>query len=128
MNMMDLGRKDSGPTTAPLEANQSKVRYPSLTLSKNIPEELMGKYIGAECRLEIIVKVMGKSIDTYSEDKSERVELEIRKLGYIGKAGKLSKEEYLGKSDDEKAKYDEEQVKADAEEVKDEVVDEDENA
>jgi len=111
MELKDMGFKDNVSTAVPSEAKQPQIRFPSFSLERNIPEDLIGKDIGEICRLELVVKVVGKSINQYSENKNERIELEIHKLGYIGKAGKLSKEEYLAKSEDERTKYDAEQMK-----------------
>ena len=110
MELKDMGYKDSIPAAVNEKQSEPKIHYPSLSLHKNIPEELMGKDIGEVCRIELVVKVVGKSIDQYSEDRNERVELEVHKLGFIGKAGKLSKEEYLSKSEEERAAYDKEQL------------------
>lgn len=112
MDLKDMGYKDSVSMAVNEKQSEPKVRYPSFSLHKNIPEELMSKDIGEVCRIELVVKVIGKSIDQYSEDRHERLELEIHKLGFIGKAGKLSKEEYLGKSEEERAKYDKERLES----------------
>lgn len=128
MDMMDMGKKSESPTMVGEEKGKTRISYPSFSISGDkIPQELADAKVGDKCRCEIVIKKIGYSIDTYNKGEN-RVEVEIHSLGYIGKAGKLSKEEYLSKSDEDKAKYDEEQVKANAEEVKDEVVDEEENA
>jgi hypothetical protein len=116
MELKDMGYKDKISTGAPVEAKQPQIRFPSFSLERNIPEELMGKDIGETCRLELVVKVVGKSINQYSENKNERIELEIHKLGYIGKAGKMGKEEYLNASDEEREKNDKENIEEDKEE------------
>ena len=110
--LKDMGFKDSAP--APTEAKSPKVRYPSLSLDKNIPEELMGKDIGDTCRLELVVKVMGKSINQYSEDKNERIELEIHKCGYLSGGGK-TKDEYIEMSEDDRAEYDKDKLETEEE-------------
>ena len=118
MNMMDMGRKNEGPTAVGENEGKTRISYPGFSITGDkIPEELANAKVGDKCRLEIIVKKIGDRIDTYGKGEPS-IEIEVHSLGYIGKAGKLSKEEYLGKSDDEKSKYDEEQVKADAEETK----------
>lgn len=121
IEMMDMGKKQDNPNMMGEEKGKIRINYPSFSINGDkIPEELADAKVGDMCRCEIIIKKIGDSIDTYGKGES-RIEVEIHKLGYIGKSGKLSKEEYLSKSDDEKAKYDEEQVKADAQE--DEAVD-----
>ena len=113
MELIDMGRKEETPTT--VGEDKSRISYPSFSIQGDkIPEELKTAPVGGLCRLEIVVKKIGDSIDTY--DKQEpRVEVEIRKLGYIGKAGKLSKEEYLGKSEEERAEYDKENMEKEPE-------------
>lgn len=120
MELKNMGYKDSTSTAVPSETKQPQIRFPSFSLEKNIPEDLMGKDIGEMCRLELVVKIVGKSINQYSENKNERVELEIHKLGYIGKAGKLSKEEYLSKSDEEREKYDRDSMEEEPEKKEEE--------
>ncbi len=116
MKLKDMGYKESIPTAVNEKLVKPKIRFPLFSLCKNIPEELMGKDIGEVCQIELVVKVVGKSIDQYSEDRGERLELEIHKLGFIGKAGKLSKEEYLSKTEEERAEYDKEQIETKDEE------------
>ena len=120
MELKNMGYKDSTSTAVLSETKQPQIRFPSFSLEKNIPEDLMGKDIGEMCRLELVVKIVGKSINQYSENKNERVELEIHKLGYIGKAGKLSKEEYLSKSDEEREKYDRDSMEEEPEKKEEE--------
>lgn len=108
--MVDMGYKDSVATAIPNESKEPKVRYPSFSIQKNIPKDLMSKDIGATCRIELIVKVVGKSIDQYSEDRDERLELEIHKLGYVSDAGKKTKEEYLSMDEKGREEYDKEDL------------------
>jgi len=120
--MKDMGHKEESPSIAPAEGKSKKVRisYPGFSMrGDSIPEELKTAAVGDKCRLEIIVRKTGDSIDTYG-NQEPRVEVEIHSLGYIGKAGKVSKEEYLAKSEDERGKYDKEQMDAEPEEKKEE--------
>lgn len=111
MELLDMGYKDEVPTViGNEEKKQPKTRYPSFSLHKNIPENLSSKDVGEMCRIELIVKVIGKSIDQYSEDRNERIELEIHKMGFISNGSKLSKGEYLKLSDNEKLDYDKKQM------------------
>ncbi len=115
--MMDMGKKkeiEMQPTEG--KSKEVKMSYPSFGMTGDkIPTEIANAKVGDMGRCEIIIKKIGDSIDTYGKGES-RVEVEIHKLGYLGKSGKLTKEEYMSKNDEEKAKYDEEQVKADAQE------------
>lgn len=110
--MQEMGwkpKKSEGPQVAE-SAPEPKMQYPRMYIERNVPSELMDKDVGNICRLEIVAKVVSKSIDERDENKSERCELEIHKLGYIGKAGKMSKEEYLKASDEEREKNDRENI------------------
>ncbi len=124
MEMMDMGHKVDtglGPSIAESSKGKNKISYPGFSITENIPEELANAKVGDMMRCEIIVKKVGDSIETYNESKP-RVEMEVYKLGCIGKAGKISKEEYFAKSDEDRAKYDKEQMdmKEDKGEGKDE--------
>ena len=107
--LIDMGRKE--PMEQPVEgkSKEPKITYPSLSIKGDkIPEELKDAKLLTMFRCEIIVKKIGDDIVTYDEGEPRRVELEIHKLGYIGKAGKLSKEEYLSASEEEREKNDKE--------------------
>jgi hypothetical protein len=110
MNLIDMGRK-SNETPAIAEGGKKiKISYPGFSMCDNqIPEELASAKVGDMCRLEIVVKKTGDDIDTYDDNKP-RIQVEIHKLGYIGKAGKLSKEEYFSKSEEERKDYDTKQL------------------
>lgn len=108
MELKDMGYKSENPQ--PAEASKSKINYPSMSLHKNIPEDLLSKDIGSVCRLELEVKVVGKSIDQYSEDKDERIDLEILKIGYLSDVGGKTKDEYLNMSQDDRDEYDKKEV------------------
>ena len=119
MELMDMGRKEEGLTSvAPTEGKSKKVRisYPGFSMrGDSIPEEMKKATVGDMCRCEIVIKKIGDSIDTYS-NQEPRVEVEIRQLGYLGKAGKLNKDEYLNASDEEREKNDKENMEAEPEE------------
>lgn len=117
VELKDMGYKSEGPTAVGEPSKQKeKVQYPGFSLSRNVPDELMGKDIGKMVRLEIVARVTGKNINTYAENEEQRVELEIVKLGVIGDAGKKTKEEYLGMDDDARAEYEKEQIESEGEE------------
>ncbi len=116
--MQDMGHKEEGPTIATEgKSKKVKISYPGFSIKgDNIPGELNKAENGTLHRIEIIVRKTGDNIDTYVEGEPHRVEMEVHKLGYIGKAGKLSREEYLGKSEEDRAKYDQEQLEGEPEE------------
>lgn len=110
--MIDLGYKIPKDQAVPSQP-ENKEQYPSLHLHRKVPPEIMDKEIGSMCRFEVVGKVVSKSIDEGmggGEGKSESVTIEVQKMGYIGKAGKATKEEYLDKSPEDRTKYDEEEV------------------
>ncbi len=114
-----MGRKE--PMGQPVEgkSNEPKITYPSLSIKGNkIPEELKDAKLETMFRCEIIVQKIGDDIITYDEGKPRRVELEIHKLGYIGKAGAASKEEYLKMNDEEKSEHDKKVMDEESEEDK----------
>lgn len=111
MQLNDMGYKSESPSAVSVsDEGKSKVRYPTFSLSKSIPDDLMAKEMGKMVRLEIVARVTGKSIDTYSEREDRRMEFEIVKLGVIGDAGKKTKDEYLKMDDDQREDYDKKQV------------------
>ena len=107
----DMGYKMSGSEIAPSNKGEDKMMYPSLHLDKNIPEEILAKDVGHVCRLEIVAKIVSKS----EIDNGKSVSLEIHKLGYLGKAGKKTFEEYDKLGDEEKKNYDKEQMEGEEE-------------
>lgn len=109
MEMRDLG-KEREIGGVPTEAkDEKKISYPGFSISGDqIPDELKNSKLKDMCRLEIIVRKTGDNIDTYVKGEPRRVELEIQKLGYVGK--KVSEEEYKKMSDDDKDKADEKEV------------------
>ena len=110
--MMDMGKKIS--TGQPIESHNSdkeKISYPSFSLSGDkIPDELANAKVGETCHLDIIVKKVSDSIDTYG-DGEPRVEVEIRKLAYKG--SKVNADEYKKMSSEEKDMADEKEVMED---------------
>jgi hypothetical protein len=111
MELKDVGHKQE--VTAVPEGNKekNKIIYPTLYLPSDV---LTGKEVGEMCRLEIVAKITGQQ---ESEDRKETT-LEIHKVGYLGKAGKMNKEEYLNASDDEIDKNDRENIEEESEERK----------
>ena len=108
--MQDMGYKPK-QTDMPTEVKQeSKIQYPRMCIDRNVPKELMDKEVGHTCRLEVIAKIVSKSIDEHGEDTNERVELEIHKLGYKMSGDKMPKDEYLSKPEAEREEYDREQM------------------
>jgi hypothetical protein len=108
--MMDMGNqmKETKALT-PVGEEPPKVSYPTLYLDKS-PEDLMNKEIGEMCRLEVIVKIIGKRISDNNEGKKETIDLEIHQLGYMAKAGKKNKDEYLAMDEKAREAYDKEQI------------------
>ncbi len=109
MEMLDLGKETETGTQPAENKGEKKISYPSFSISGDqIPDELGNIKNGDKCRLEVIVRKVGDNIDTYAKGEPRRIELEIHKLGYVGK--KVSEEEYKDMSDDEKDKADEKEV------------------
>ena len=108
-----MGKKNGGPTVA--EGKSDEVYYPSLNLDK-VPKEVADKDIGHMCRLEVLGKIVSKS----EGEHGENVVIEIHKLGYKGQGGKISREEYLAKDEEERDEYDEEQRENEEDEEKEE--------
>lgn len=115
MEMKDLGKKIDTETPLTVAGDkETKISYPSFSISGGqIPDELGNIKNGDKCRLEIIIRKVGDNIDTYAKGEPRRIELEIHKLGYIGK--KVSEDEYKNMSDEEKDKADEEEIIEDKE-------------
>lgn len=111
-NMIDMGRKQEQPTSQPAiegEKIEPKITYPTFSITDDqIPDELNNAKNNDKCRLEIIVRKIGDNIDTYAKGEPRRIELEIHKLGYIGK--KVSVGEYKNMSNEEKDKVDEAEI------------------
>ena len=66
--------------------------------------------IGDEIRLEVVVKIKGKDIRESEGKKRKGIDMDIMKLQVLGKAGKVSEEEYDNMSDEDKESYDKESV------------------
>lgn len=111
MEMKDLGYKmsDEG-IAAPGDRKDKTTYYPSIHISKNVPGELMDKEVGDMCRLEVVAKIVSKNISEGESGEKESITIDVHKLGYIGKAGKVTKEEYLNKSKEARDEYDKKEV------------------
>lgn len=108
MNMIDVGRMPS-EIAGPVEAKQPKKKmYPTLYLD-NAPDELMEKPMGHVCRLTIVVKVKGHSVNDGPDGERKTVDLEVQKVGYAS-AGQKTKDEYLGMKPHEREEYDKSSV------------------
>jgi len=111
MKMVDMGKKhknDEAPM--PSTGSKSHVSYPRLDMYDKVPPELMKKDVGDMCRIEVIGKIVNKGVRDDENGKRESMDIEIHKMGYIGKAGKRTKEEYSKMNQDEKEAYDKESV------------------
>lgn len=108
MKMVDLGRK-SEAIAAESPVSGSNVYYPSLYIEK-YPSELTEKEIGSVCRLEVEVKITGRSIREGKDGKKENIDLDILKIGYIGQGGKKTRDEYVNMTEKEREEYDRAQV------------------
>lgn len=111
--MYDMGYKSE--LTEASSKQDETIRYPSAYLENNIPEELMNKEIGSKCRLEIEIEIKNKGINERDGKKRTNLGFDILKVGYIGKGGKLTKKEYLDKSEEEREDYNKKDLKIDEE-------------
>ena len=102
--MYDMGYKlPKGEGPIPAEgSSESNMLYPSMHIDKKIPEDLRSKDVGEMCRLEVVGKVVSKS----ENDRGESMSIEVHKMGYIGKGGKVTKDEYLDMDEDKREEYD----------------------
>jgi len=111
--LMDMGEKREEPqaVSSGQGPKVAKVHYTGFSMrGDKIPEELKTAKNGQMCRLEIVVRKIGDNIDTYTEDEPRRIEVEIRKLGYLASAGKKNKDEYLKMNSQDREEYDKQQV------------------
>lgn len=108
--MHDLG-KETETGMQPTEVKgEKKISYPSFSISGDqIPDELGDVKNGEKASCHIIVRKIGDNIDTYAKDEPRRIELEIHKLGCMGKS-EVNEDEYKNMSDEEKDKADEKEV------------------
>lgn len=121
--MIDMGyksKKDEGPQVIG-PGSGDKIQYPTLHISKKIPEDLRDKKIDEMCRIEIVGRIASISKDEYGES----IGIEIQKMGYIGKGGKVTKEEYMDMSDEKREEYDRSDTKVDEEEKEEKKEDDD---
>lgn len=110
MEMLDMGNKQETPTAVGEKQDKPKISYPGFSIrGDSIPEELKGATPEDMCRCEVLLKVVSNGIDTYNNDEP-RVEVEIHKLGYLAKAGNLTKEEKLKMTPEEREKADKDEV------------------
>lgn len=114
--MMDMGYKNDSSLGAVPEKGENKTHYPTLYLSEKVPPELMDKDIGESCRIEIVGKVVSKGINEEGDNRRENLTIEINKMGYVGKAGKKTKEEWLAMNDKDRENYDKEDKKVNEDE------------
>lgn len=107
--MTDMGMKrDTGEMAMPTN-EKSKVSYPSFSIcGEQILDELANAKVGDTCKIEMLVKKISDSVSSYNDDE-QRVELEIRKMGYKG-SSKVSADEYKNMSSEEKDEADAEDV------------------
>jgi hypothetical protein len=116
----DMGYKDKNIVGEMPTARESQVRYPSICLSENVPDDLFDKEVGSTCRIEVIVKITSKGMDERDGQERRRMDLEIHKLGYIANSDKKSKEEYLSMDENSREKYDEDNLKDEEKPTKEE--------
>ena len=105
---INLGRKDEAGGVCVGEKRNAKVRYPTISLvGDQIPEELKDAKNESHCRIEIVVRKVGDSVDTYTKGEPRRIELELRKLAYISKVKKASMKEFQNMNSKEREEYQE---------------------
>ena len=109
MKLTNVGTMYGGLETASPVHKKPEMNYPTIHLDK-IPEELMGKDVGAMCRLEIVVEIKRKAINEEDNKKTKSMRLDVHKVGLIGPAGKKSQEEYLKMNPADREAYDSEQI------------------
>lgn len=108
MKLVDIGRKPEEETAVPVEGKKGNPEkyYPELSLNDNVPEDLASLEVGAMVRLEVVAKIRSKTTNEGEDGKKNNLSIEVQKIGYIGKAGKMTKDEYLNASQDERDKND----------------------
>lgn len=122
MEMKDMGQQvpDYGgiEATSPAKPKKTITRYPSFYIDGNVPEELMSKDIGHTCRVMIEVEVISKGMDQREgqDNRGERLELKVKKLGYVSSGGKKSKDEYMAMDETSRDAYDKEQMESSGDE------------
>ncbi len=94
--MMDLGTKSQETAIPEKPKKSNKVSYPSVTIDKD-----MGMKMGQEVMMK--GRVSGIRKDNYGES----ITIEVMKCG---KTKKVSEDEYMNMSDEDKDKADEENV------------------
>lgn len=107
MKMYDMGYELETFSPDSTKSHKKSTKYfPDLHIEKAVPEEIMKREIGEACRMEIEGVLTHKLISTGKNGQRKSVTISIRKMGYIGKGGKKTKDEYLKMSDDERDEYD----------------------
>jgi len=93
--MINLGKKHDMDQPSIDGESTNKVSYPSLY----VPLDLVkGKTIGDVCRIEIRAKIVGL--------RENEATLDVMKGQYIGKSGKVTKDEYKSMRDEDRESYD----------------------
>ena len=84
------------------------IKGPKILSSVSLPADIFkGNAVGDKCRIEISGEIVNIG--------KENVSVEVHKSKYIGKAGKVSKDEYTSMKDADREKYDREQMDEDDE-------------
>jgi len=106
---IDLGHKSEGPIEVGAKG-KAKIHYQTISLTGDeIPSELGAAENESQCRLEIVVRKIGDSIDIYAKGEPRRVEIQLRKLAYLGKAGKASMKEFSNMTSKQREEYQDEE-------------------
>jgi len=110
--MHDMGYKDNYEMEAPRSTKKEKnpARYPVVHLHSNVPDFIMDKDVGNKCKLMIEVELVQKGINDHEDRKEESAELKITGMEYVGKAGRMTKDEYKNASDKDREDYDKRSV------------------
>ena len=108
--LTDMGYKREGGAGEPTAVESKKMLYPSIYIDNKVPDDLMDKDVGQMCRLEVVGKIVSKGINENGDKKRQSMTIDIHKLGYLGKAGKVTREEYDSMSDEDKDEYDKKSV------------------
>lgn len=114
MEMTDLGKKvpdysNDSPSIAGSKPKKTKLIWPSFSISEDqIPDYLDSMEVGQEIRCEVVLRKIGQNEnEQYSEDRQD---FAIKNIGFIEKAGKKSKDEYMAMDDKSKDEYDQSQL------------------
>ena len=82
--MTNLGVKRSDTFDRPVEVRSEKNRvdFPTLRLSKKMPDGLFAKDVGETVKLVIDAKITEKSFDEFTDKKDKSIRLEIQGMGF----------------------------------------------